>query len=381
MKAVIIGPVAVAETLAPVVQQRGVTVVDRIDNDLSAIRKYFEQSATQCDLLLVVSGDDLQETRSVICGLQILMSKPILVFGVARSASDVIQIIRSGATDFIEMSGDFLQDLEDSLKRLFDSEGLTKRSGQVISVVSAVGGSGQTAVATNLSASLVANKCRSTVLVDLNLTGGDAAEQLGLTPRQTIADCPRCAEDIHAVTVSTLLESHGSGLKLIAGPSFLGDNNLLPSEAVKALVANLAQLHEFVVLDVEDAFHQEQYAALECSDLVIVVTRLDFPCLLRTKRLIEYFESRGLTNLCVIANNYFKGTSIPETKFESAIKRRLSAVIPHEPSSVLNSINMGEPAVVEFPRSKFSQAIAKLTEAVLSTTPIREIEFDVPANA
>jgi len=381
MKAVILGPSAVAETLAPVVQQRGVTVVDRIDNDLSTIRTYFEQNSTQCDLLLVVSGDDLQETRSVICGLQILMSKPILVFGVARSASDVIQIIRSGATDFIEMSGDFLHDLEDSLKRLFDSEGLAKRSGQVISVVSAVGGAGQTAVATNFSACLAANKRHSTVLVDLNLAGGDVAEQLGITPRQTIADCPRFADEIHSVTVSTLLEHHGSGLKLIAGPSYLGNHNVLPSESVKVLVANLAQLHEFVVLDVEDAYHQEQFAALECSDVVIVVTRLDFPCLLRTKRLIKYFESRELTNLCVVANHYIKGTSIPEAKFESAIEHRLSAVIPHEPSSVLNAVNMGEPAVLEFPRSKFSQAITKLTDTVLSTAPTREMEVHVPANA
>lgn len=381
MKAVILGPSAVAETLAPVVHQRGVTVVDRIDNDLTAIRTYFEQNSTHCDLLLLVAGDDLQETRSVICGLQILMSKPILVFGVARSASDVIQIIRSGAADFIEMSGDFLHDLEDSLKRLFDSEGLTKRSGQVISVVSAVGGAGQTVVATNFSTYLAANKRRSTVLVDLNLTGGDAAEQLGITPRQTIADCPRYADEIHAVTVSTLLEQHASGLKLISGPSYLGDHNVLPSESVKALIANLSQLHEFVVLDIEDAFHQEQFAALECSDLVIVVTRLDFPCLLRTKRLIEHFESRDFTNLCVVANNYIKGTSIPEVKFESVMKRHLSAVIPHEPASVLNGVNMGEPAVLEFPRSKFSQAIAKLSDSILSTASTREMDVHVPANA
>ncbi|MEW4564898.1 hypothetical protein AB1K70_20400 [Bremerella sp. JC770] len=381
MKAVILGPSAVAETLAPVVQQRGVTVVDRIDNDLSAIRSYFEQNSNQCDLMLVVSGGDLQETRSVICGLQILMSKPILVFGVANSASDVIQIMRSGAADFIEMSGDFLSDLEDSLKRLFDSECLTKRSGQVISVVSAVGGAGQTAVATNLSSYLVANKRRNTVLVDLNLTGGDVADQLGMTPRQTISDCPRFPDDIHTVTVSTLLEHHHSGLKLVAGPSYLGDHDLLPTESVKALVANLAQLHEFVVLDVEDAFHQEQFAALECSDIVIVVTRLDFPCLLRTKRLIEYFENRDLTNVCIVANNYVKGTSIPQAKFESVMKRPLSVVLPHEPASVLNSVNMGEPAVLEFPRSKFSQGIAKLAETVMSAAPTQEKEAHVPANA
>ncbi len=381
MKAVILGPSAVAETLAPVVQQRGVTIVDRIDNDLSAIRSYFEQSSTQCDLVLVVSGDDLHETRSVICGLQILMSKPILVFGVARSASDVIQIIRSGAADFIEMSGDFLLDLEDSLKRLFDSEGLTKRSGQVISVVSAVGGAGQTAVATNFATNLVVHKHRSTALVDLKLTGGDVAEHLGITPRQTIADCPRYADEIHAVTVSTLLEHHSSGLKLVAGPSYLGNHEILTSELVKALVANLAQLHEFVILDVEDGFHQEQSAALECSDVIMVVTRLDFPSLLRTKRLIEHLESRDLTNICVVANNYIKGTSIPEAKFESVMKRRLSVVIPHEPSSVLNGVNMGEPAVIEFPRSKFSQAIAKLTDTVLSTAPTREMDVHVPADA
>ena len=228
---------------------------------------------------------------------------------------------------------------------------------------------------------LASNRRRSTVLVYLNLTGGDAAEQLGITPRQTIANCPRYADEIHAVTVSTLLEHHVSGLKLVAGPKYLGDHSVLPTESVKALVANLAQLHEFVVLDVEDAFHQEQFAALECSDMVVMVTRLDFPSLLRTKRLLEHFESRDLTNLVVVANNYIKGTSIPEAKFESVMKRRLNVVIPHEPASVLNGVNMGEPAVLEFPRSKFSQAIAKLAETVLSNVPTREMEVHVPASS
>lgn len=379
MKAVIVGPSAVTDTLAPVLEQRGVTVIDRVDDNSQSVHAFFEQQKSKPDLVLLFASEDFNETRSMICGLQILLGKPILVLGVARSVSEVVQIMRSGAADFIEMSGDFIFELDESLRRLFDSEKSTRRSGQVISIVSAVGGAGQTAIASNLAVHLAKTKQRSTVLADLKMSGGDAAEQLGLSAKQTIADCPQHADEIHTVLVNTLLEQHKSGLKVVAGPAYLGSHGIVPAKSMKALVSLLAQLHEFVVLDLEDAYHAEQQAAIACSDLVVIVMRLDFPCVLRTKRLIERFEKKEMSNLYVVANNYIKGTSIPENKVESVLKRQISAVIPHEPASVLNGINMGEPAVLEFPRSKFSQAISKLTELLLTTT--KPEAANVPASA
>lgn len=380
MNAVIIGPVAIADTLATFLEQRGVTLVDQVDESPQAVHSYFEQNKPTLDLVLLVAADDLNETKSVICGLQILVGKPILVVGVARSVSDVVQIMRSGAADFIEMSGDFVFELEESLRRLFDSKHTKRPSGRVISLISAAGGTGQTAIASNLAVHLVANKRRSTVLADLNLTGGDAAEHLGIQAKQSMADCPQHVDEINTVLVNTMLEQHKSGLKVVAGPTYLESHGIVPANSLKAFIAVLAQLHEHVVLDVEDAFHAEQYAALACSDVLVVVTRLDFPCLLRTKSLIEYLKKKGMTNICVVANNYIKGTSIPENKVESVLKHPLSCVIPHEPSSVLNGVNMGEPAVLEFPRSKFSQSIRKFADCLLAATIKPEVKH-VPANA
>ncbi|GAA4436392.1 hypothetical protein [Bremerella cremea] len=355
------------------------SIIDRVDKDLAAIRSYFEQSPSQCDLVLLESGDDLQETRSAICGIQILISKPIIIFGVARSASDVIQFIRSGATDFVEMSGDFLRDLEDSITRLVESQQRPPRSSQIISFVSAVGGAGQTAIATNCAAHFTKSKHKNTVVADLNLTGGDVSDHLGIRPSHSIADCPRELDEISSATLLPLIESHKSGLKLLAGPEFLGTHSVLPAESVRCLVSGLAELHEVVVLDVEDSFHKEQQAALMCSDIVVIVTRLDFTSLLRTKRLLEHFEDKRITNIAVVANRLVPNASLPPDKVETVLKRPLAAVIPDEPASVLNGVNMGEPAVLEFPRSKFSKAIAMLCDK-LSAMPLNKSEIDhVPA--
>lgn len=379
MKAVVVGPIEVADTLMPVLEQRGVTVVDQVEDNPQAVQTFFEQQKSKPDLVLLISAENLNETRAMICGLQILIGQPILVFGVAHSVSEVVQIMRSGAADFIEMSGDFVFELDESLRRLFDSKQSTKHNGRVISVVSAVGGAGQTTLASNLAAHLAANKNRSTVLADLNMSGGDVAEHFGINAKQSIADCPENADEIHTMLVNSLLQPHQSGLNLIAGPKYLGSHGIVPAKSIKAFISLLAQQHEYVVLDVEDAFHAEQQAALACSDIVMIVTRLDFPCVVRTKRLIEYLEQKVKSNLCIVANNYIKGTSIPEHKVESVLKRQMYSVIPHEPSSVLNGVNMGEPAVLEFPRSKFSQAISKLVDSLMSSTSQPETAH-VPAS-
>jgi len=360
MNAIILGPAEVAQTLAMVLERRGVTVNDRIDSTLSLARNLRQRGDASPELFLLIAGDDPIETKAILAELHHDPTARVIVCGVGKSAMEVVQYIRSGATDYIDMSGDFLRDAEDVLKRLADPNDAEISRGRIVSVLSSNGGAGKTAVAVNLATSLAKEQQAKTILVDLNFSGGDVASHMGLTPQRSLLDCPQIISEIHSVAILPLVEKHASGLHVLAAPDYLGNHGALHPEVIKAVLSTLARLYEYVVLDLEDVYHKEQAAAIEMSDSMLVVCRSDFPSLMRTMRLQEYLYKLNPCELRFVMNSTVRGVSIPDSKVEAVLKNRIEASMVYEPATVLNAINMGEPAVLEFPRSKFSRSISKL---------------------
>ncbi len=102
---------------------------------------------------------------------------------------------------------------------------LPLRQPKIIAVISPKGGSGKTAVASNLAVAL-AQRCPGRVVaVDLDLQFGDLATALSLTPEYTLAQLARTAQ-IDATTVKLFLTPHESGLFVLASAQRSGRRRL-----------------------------------------------------------------------------------------------------------------------------------------------------------
>lgn len=363
MNAMVYGQRNVAGTLSQVLEQRGINVLDRWDGELSAVRHQIVEHLSAYDILFIIAGDHSDETKTTLRGLRLLTDLPIVVFGIAQAPNQVLQYIRSGATDFIDVSGDFFTDLDEILQSLIARTPEVGASGQKIAVVSASGGSGATTIASNLAVRF-AEIGKSTALVDLNLSGGDVAMHLGLESRHSIADCGSISGNIHAVTLNPMLEKHGSGLRVLTGPSFLGDHGVLSPDTVRSVIECLSRFHERTVMDVEDVFHREQLEAVRTASTICAVFRLDFPSLVRTRQLLDHFAVLGIENVRLIANQVVLGSSLQKSKAESVLKRNIDFQIVNETRAVVDSINMGVPLVMENRRSKFSRIIHQIADTL-----------------
>ncbi|MEX0793332.1 MAG: P-loop NTPase [Pirellulaceae bacterium] len=365
MNAMVFGQRNVAGTLSQVLEQRGIHVLDQWDGDLSAVRHQIVEHLSAYDILFLIAGDHSDETKNTLRGLRLLTDLPIVLFGIAQAPNQVLQYIRSGATDFIDVSGDFFSDLDEILQSIIARTPEVGASGQVIAVVSASGGSGATTIASNLAVRF-AEMRQSTALIDLNLSGGDIAMHLGLESRHSIADCGAISGNIHAVTLNPMLEKHSSGLRVLAGPSFLGDHGVLSPDTVRSVIECLSRIHERTVMDVEDVFHREQLEAVRTADITCAVFRLDFPSLVRTRQLLDHFSVLGIENVRLIANQVVVGTSLQKSKAESVLKRPIDFQILDETRAVVDSLNMGVPLVLENRRSKFSRTIHQIADTISS---------------
>ncbi|MGV2336743.1 MAG UNVERIFIED_CONTAM: hypothetical protein LVR18_22460 [Planctomycetaceae bacterium] len=105
----------------------------------------------------------------------------------------------------------------------------TARGGQIITVVGVSGGVGGTAIAVNTAAILAEDPRNSPVIIDLDLTLGDADVWLDIIPEHSIRDI---AENIARLDYGLLKRSltrHDSGVYLLPRPVELENHEVVSS--------------------------------------------------------------------------------------------------------------------------------------------------------
>ncbi|ADB14826.1 response regulator receiver protein [Pirellula staleyi DSM 6068] len=291
-------------------------------------------------------------------------SGTVVAIGKGLGMTRILELIRTGASDYLDAGGDLDAELDALIARLrMSSQGRGK--GQAICVLSASGGSGASSIAANLAISL-AKQRGSACLIDLKLRGGDLATLMNLKPRHTIVDLCFQGERLdHAMFDSALLP-HPSGVKLLAAPTLLTDHAGVDVETISQVFKLAATDFPYVVLDLEDVVHREQQRAIASSDLLIVVLRLDFPCILRTRRMLAYLREMQIdpSRIRVVANRFGNSTELPQRKAQEALGMPIFHALPEDSEAMLAAVNLGNPAVLERPASKVSKAMQKLADMI-----------------
>ncbi|WP_040351625.1 AAA family ATPase [Blastopirellula marina] len=360
MNAILLGPRSMAQSLEGILAQRGVRVAKTVSQQLSGAREELLLMQEKMDFLCIIAEQDPSVTRSTLQGLRLLTDKPIILFGAVTLPAEIMRFIRAGATDYINVAGDFTNELDEILFHMRDQSKRDVQSGEIVAFCGASGGVGVTTLAVNCGIHL-AQEGASVVLVDLNLCGGDASLHLGLQPESNILECAVSADDIHAVTVSKLLARHESGLNLLAAPQFLDGQEIMQPESVHRTIGVLAAMHDYVIIDMEDVFHREQIAALTLVDHLYAVFRIEFPSLVRTRRLLDYLSANEMNNVHLCANRMAQGSGISKERAEPVLRRSIDYLIPEETRMATDAVNVGVPAVVEYPRSKLAKACVQIS--------------------
>lgn len=360
MNAILLGPWNMAQSLKAILDQRSVRVVKTVSPQLHEAREELALMQEKMDFLCLIAEQDAGDTRSTLQGLRLLTDKPIILFGKVTKPADIMRFIRAGATDYINVASDFLNELDEILIHVQEQSKRVVKTSEVIAFCGASGGVGATTLAVNCGICL-AKGGASVALVDLNLCGGDASLHLGLQPESNIMECAVSADDIHAATVSKLLTRHESGLNLLAAPQFLDSQTVMQPESIHRTISVLAETHDYVIVDMEDVFHREQIAALTMADLLYVTFRIEFPSLVRTRRLLDYLAANAISNTHLCANRVTPGCGITKERAESVLRHPIEFMIPEETRNASDAINVGVPAVVEYPRSKLAKSCLQIS--------------------
>src|SRR5205823_7065498 len=84
------------------------------------------------------------------------------------------------------------------------------------------------------------------------------------------------------------LVPHAGGIHLLAAPQVFGSTRLVTTQGVCQALTMARRLFSYVVVDLEDCFHEEQVMALRQASAVLLVTRLDFTSLRNMRRILDH---------------------------------------------------------------------------------------------
>lgn len=242
---------------------------------------------------------------------------------------------------------------------------------RIITVTGPRGGCGKTVIATNLAIAM-ARESEKIALVDLNLWGGDIAMLLDMTPRRTLGDLLPGFGGIDYDVVDSVINKHSSGAAVLAAPlTGTFDGSTLSRYMVQSILEALREHYEATIIDTGYANLESTLAAMDYSDLILVVVGMDLPRLRDGKLYLKNLVAANYPKekIRVVINRASGSKEISAGEVESILEFPVTVQLPNDESLVASSVNLGQPFVAASPSKPLSKAILELAEALSPLSP------------
>lgn len=318
--------------------------------------------APQTEIILIA---DSMEESEVARELQRLGARDSLVRPLeADELLDVIQDVISVA-----------RRKNEKLTEMMTGKTVTKeqqREGKLISVFSTKGGVGRSLVSTNLACMIRKLTDKSVALVDLDLQFGDAAIMLDMTPTTMIASLARDSKEEDRVDFELLdryMHKHEeSGIDLLAAPPRPEEADYVQAAETRKILDALKRHYHYVVVDTSSQVTEPVIAALENSDLIVLLLTLELPTIKDGKLMLELIDDLGLSRdkVQVIMNRDIPNSEIELQEVEEALEQDVLGGLPSEGGVIMPSVNEGRPVVLSHPNSEFTKKLSNLTRQTIS---------------
>ena len=309
----------------------------------------------------------------------------VLVVSASQEGSLILQSMRNGASEFLNMPLQ-LDDFVAALDRIRVSLGGTAgdgnvRVGQIITIAGVGGGVGSTALVVNIAASLARDPANSPVIIDLDLTLGDADVWLDIIPEYTIRDV---AENISRLDYGLLKRSltrHECGVYLLPRPVELESGQPIKPDDLRRILALLKATFSHLIVDVTKSFSRLDLSVMEVSDKVLLVTQLDLSCLRNVVRIIQFLEQvPGINEKVEVVVNRagLEDNEISLNKALETIGRTVFWQLPNDYATMVGARNNGLPLCQFAPKSRLARSLNDMVQHLTAGEPGTKSVEDQP---
>lgn len=343
----------------------GVKIVGEIE-DAGMIAEAIERIPHD---ILLVNLDPEPMLVLALVGDLLGRARDLAVVGISSSTdvNVVLSAMRSGFREFLTRPLDREQ-LESALRRVMESRPLRQHHGRLVTVIGTIGGVGATTVAVNLGVELAdilnsENRPDRVVVVDMDFRFGQVATMLDLQPTYTVADLCSTQEIIDRQMIERTVKKHECGLHVLARPNQFQQADMITAAHCVSLLSALQEIYDYVILDGPSRFDVTARAVLDMADINYLIVQLLVPSVRNAARILEALQLDGYNTerVALVCNRLGREAGqLALEHMEATLNRSVVQSIPDDWKAVSTAINMGEPLVTSFGRSRARAAIREL---------------------
>jgi len=318
-----------------------------------------KQPAVQV-VILSVQSDQNYMRRAMLAGARDFLTKPPMgdeLISAIRRAGSMAQSERSKNVQVQALP------TAGSINALM---GYAAPKGKIVTVYSPKGGTGCTTLAVNLALTLH-NEDTRVALVDGNLQYGDVAVFMNEQGKNTVIDlAPRADELDPEIVEEVMLKHAASGIHILAAPSRPEYAERVSSAQFSTMLEYLKQIYSYVVVDTASLLTDVTLAAIDVSDILVLVTTQDIPSIKNCRLFLDLSQTLGIerNRILFAMNRYDKRINITPERVAENLKQEVSSVIPLDEATVMKAVNRGVPFVLDSKNQPASRGIFSLAESV-----------------
>lgn len=244
------------------------------------------------------------------------------------------------------------------------------RAGRIVAVFSPTGGVGCSTVAINTAVAFV-KRGFQTVLMDGSFQFGDIAIMLNMRPNTTITDLWERGDELSPDLVSSVVQRHSSGLKVLLAPTRPEMAIGIKPAQVKTVLDHLRQMYDFIVIDTSSTLDDVSLAMLDQADRIVLLTRQNLSSLKNASRFLDVAKELAYPpeKVTLVVNVGSEQRAISAKEIGNILKRPVATTIPADNTVVEEAANQGIP-FVDGPtkRRPVAKAINDIAEQIIAET-------------
>jgi pilus assembly protein CpaE len=175
------------------------------------------------------------------------------------------------------------------------------------------------------------------------------------------------AEELDEEIFEEVMRLHSaSGVKILSAPSRPEYAEQVSGDQFTKIITFMRNLFSYTVIDASSNLTDISLAALDLSDLIILITTQDIPSIKNARLFLDLTGSLGINKRRVlfVMNRFDKRIGITPEKVGESFKHDIVAVIPAEERIVVPSINRGVPFMMGDRTRPIAKSVLALVEVI-----------------
>lgn len=330
---------------------------------------------TRTGAQLVILADD-QSGRFFRCCQQIYMLRPrtvpVILTG-DQSPENYRKILQTGCHYILSYSMEDAQ-LVQSVKGISMNEStrmisLENTSGKqakskIVAVYGAKDGVGKTDFAVNMAV-ILAQAGQKVAYLDLNLQFGDANVFFGIEPKLTISELLEAASAPGIDQIRKHLQIHETGVNLLCAPKSPELATGISAEQIEQLLAAIRSYYDYIFIDMVPVFDDINLVCLDAAASIFYITGGDMSAVRNSKKGLYFLSSLVRKEKIHLILGKEREGDIDRSLVEKTLDYPIFGAVPYDYKTLVTSLNIGKPAVLYAPGSKFSKSVKDIAAAFL----------------